>query len=44
VKIGSIKGAPVAISRTAKDKYVAFNLLCPHQQYQVEKNDQGWFY
>jgi Rieske Fe-S protein len=43
VKIGSIKGVPVAISRTATNKYVALNLLCPHQQYPVERNEQGWF-
>lgn len=43
VKIGSIKGVPVAISRTATNKYVAFNLLCPHQQYPVERNENGWF-
>jgi Rieske Fe-S protein len=42
VKIGSIKGVPVAISRTATNKYVALNLLCPHQQYPVERNEQGW--
>ncbi len=42
VKIGSIKGVPVAISRTATNKYVALNLLCPHQQYPVERSEQGW--
>jgi Rieske Fe-S protein len=42
VKIGSIKGVPVAISRTATNKYVALDLLCPHQQYPVERSEQGW--
>jgi Rieske Fe-S protein len=42
VKIGSIKGIPVAVSRTSASKYVAFNLLCPHQQFPVERNEQGW--
>jgi len=42
VKIGSIKGVPVAVSRTAANKYVAFNLLCPHQQYPVVRAEQGW--
>jgi Rieske Fe-S protein len=42
VKIGSIKGVPVAISRMATNKYVALNLLCPHQQYPVERKEQGW--
>lgn len=42
VKIGSIKGVPVAIARTTATKYVAFNLLCPHQQFPVERDAQGW--
>lgn len=42
VKIGSINGNPVAVARTTASKYVAFNLLCPHQQYIVEKSAQGW--
>ena len=42
VKIGSIKGVPVAISRSTATKYVAFNLLCPHQQFPVERDEQGW--
>ena len=42
VKIGSIKGVPVAVSRTSASKYVAFNLLCPHQQFPVERSEQGW--
>ena len=42
VKIGSIKGVPVAISRTTATKYVAFNLLCPHQQFPVVRDEQGW--
>jgi Rieske Fe-S protein len=42
VKIGSIKGVPVAVSRTSASKYVALNLLCPHQKFPVERSEQGW--
>ena len=42
VKIGSIKGLPVAITRTGTATYTAFNLICPHQGAIVEKFADGW--
>ena len=41
-KIGSVKGVPVAIARTGTSKYIAFNLLCPHQKVTVTQNEKGW--
>ena len=41
-KIGSVKGVPVAIARTGTSKYIAFNLLCPHQGVTVTQNEKGW--
>lgn len=41
-KIGTIKGVPVAIARTGTSKYIAFNLLCPHQGVTVTQNEKGW--
>lgn len=40
--IGSVKGVPVAIARTGTSKYIAFNLLCPHQEVTVVRNESGW--
>jgi Rieske Fe-S protein len=42
VRIGNVKGKPVAITRTGASTYVAFNLLCPHQGVTVEKSENGW--
>lgn len=41
-KVGSIKGVPVAIARTGTSKYIAFNLLCPHQKVTVTQSEKGW--
>ena len=41
-RIGSVKGVPVAIARTGTSKYIAFNLLCPHQKVTVTQNEKGW--
>jgi len=41
-KIGSVKGVPVAIARTGTSKYIAFNLLCPHQGVTVTQTEKGW--
>ena len=41
-RIGSVKGVPVAIARTGASKYIAFNLLCPHQGVTVTRNENGW--
>ena len=42
VRIGSIKGAPVAIARIENNKYVALDLRCPHQGATVDRTEQGW--
>ncbi len=42
VRIGSIRGTPVAISRTGTSKYIAFSLRCPHQGVTVTRNESGW--
>lgn len=41
-RIGFVKGVPVAIARTGTSKYIAFNLLCPHQKVTVTRNEKGW--
>jgi len=41
-RIGSIKGIPVGIARTATNKYVALDLRCPHQGATVDRTEQGW--
>ncbi len=41
-RVGSIKGVPVAITRTGTSQYIAFNLLCPHQKIAVTQNEKGW--
>ena len=42
VRIGVIKGNPVAISRTGSATYLAFSLRCPHQNVPVTKTETGW--
>lgn len=42
VRIGNVKGKPVGVSRTAANKYVAFNLACPHQGVTVVRDENGW--
>lgn len=42
VRIGNVKGAPVAISRTGASTYIAFNLSCPHQGVTVGRTSSGW--
>ena len=42
VRVGTIKGLPVAIARTGNTTYTAFNLICPHQGAIVEKFADGW--
>jgi len=39
-RVGSVKGVPVAIARTGTSKYIAFNLLCPHQKVTVTQNEK----
>lgn len=42
VRIGNIKGKPIGISRTAANRYVAFELACPHQGSTVVRDENGW--
>ena len=42
VRIGTIKGTPIAISRTGPKTYIAFSLSCPHQGVPVTKVETGW--
>lgn len=42
VGIGNVKGRPVGITRTGASSYIAFSLLCPHQQVTVSKTESGW--
>lgn len=42
VRIGMLKGQPVALARTGPSAFIAFTLICPHQQYKVIKDGQGW--
>ena len=42
VRIGTIKGAPVAVARTGQSTFKAFNLRCPHQGVTVARSAQGW--
>lgn len=42
VRIGNIKGKPVGVSRTAANRYVAFELACPHQGITVVRDENGW--
>lgn len=42
VGIGNVKGRPVGITRTGTSSYIAFSLLCPHQQVTVERVASGW--
>lgn len=42
VRIGNVKGKPVGVSRTAVNRYVAFNLACPHQGVTVVRDENGW--
>lgn len=41
VRIGTIKGRPVAVARTASG-YRAFSLACPHQGAIVTRDSNGW--
>ena len=42
IRIGSVKGTPVAIARTGESRYIAFSLKCPHQGVTVSRSDDGW--
>ncbi len=42
VKVGNVKGRPVAIARTGSSSYLAFSLSCPHQGVTVSQTEDGW--
>lgn len=42
VRIGNIKGQPVGLARTGTSAFVAFSLVCPHQQAIVRRDATGW--
>jgi Rieske Fe-S protein len=42
VRIGIIKGSPVAVTRTGTSSYIAYSLRCPHQGIPVKKTETGW--
>lgn len=42
VRIGVLKGQPVALARTGPSAFIAFTLICPHQQERVIKDGEGW--
>ena len=42
VRVGSVKGVPVAVARTGPSSYRAFSLRCPHQGVTVARSAQGW--
>jgi Rieske Fe-S protein len=41
VSVGTMKGTPVAVVRTARG-YQALSLRCPHQGVPVKRDDSGW--
>jgi len=42
VRIGTVKGVPVAIARSTATTYNAFSLSCPHQGVTVVKSGDKW--
>lgn len=42
IRIGVIKGKPVALTRTGASTFSAFTLICPHQGVTVERDETGW--
>lgn len=42
VRVGTLKGRPVAVARTGATTYIAFSLACPHQGAFVRGGSQGW--
>lgn len=42
VRVGVFQGQPVALARTGPSSFIAFSLLCPHQQFRVQKDGEGW--
>lgn len=42
VRVGTLKGVPVAVARTGPSSYAALSLRCPHQGVPVTRTAQGW--
>ena len=42
VRVGSLKGQPVGLSRTGPSTFIAFSLMCPHQGVTVVRSETGW--
>jgi len=42
VRVGVIKGAPIAVARTGTTAYRAFSLVCPHAGVTVARSPAGW--
>jgi Rieske Fe-S protein len=42
VRVGVFRNQPVALARTGPSTFIAFALICPHQQYRVQKDGDGW--
>lgn len=42
VRIGVIKGSPIAVTRTGTTAYRAFSLVCPHAGVTVVRSPAGW--
>ena len=42
VRVGVFRNQPVALARTGPSSFIAFALICPHEQYRVQKDGEGW--
>lgn len=42
IQIGTIKGSPVALTKTGATTFNAFTLICPHQGVTVVKDGSKW--
>lgn len=42
VRVGSLRGQPVGLTRTGPSTFSAFSLMCPHQGVTVVRSEAGW--
>ena len=42
VRVGSVKGQQVGLTRTGPSTFIAFSLACPHQGVTVSRSETGW--
>ena len=42
VRVGSVKGQQVGLTRTGPSTFIAFTLACPHQGVTVTRSESGW--